>query len=237
VETVMGTDRAKETVRRLRENITSGKWPVNSRIPTEAELVVELGVGRSTVREAVRALANLGMLEPARSRGTFVRARNPVSLVLADFITHHDVAEILAVRRAFEVEACQLAAIHRTDDDIASLTAAHEADVSGDPSAKVERGKTPGQFHALILAASKNQLLAQLYDGLMAGLRSSITGGIVVYGTDAATRHSDHAAILDAITAGDPVKAAQAAAGHADRDLVLSGAPADSTRGELPSPA
>lgn len=218
----MGSDRSRETLIRLRTNITSGKWPLNSKIPTEPELMAELGVGRSTIREAVRSLAALGMLEPARSRGTFVRARNPVSLVLSDFMTHHDVSEILAVRRAFEVEACQLAAAHRTDDDLARLREAHELDVSDDCSHLVERGRTPGQFHALLLEASKNTLLVELYDGIMAGLRAALDDGTVVSGASDEVRHRDHQRMLDAIAAGDPEAAGAAAAQHAAHDLVPS---------------
>src|SRR5690606_17339772 len=100
-----GSARARETVRRLRLNIEDGTWPIGSKIPVESELVAELGVGRSTLREAIRTLANLGMLEPAPGRGTFVRSRNPVSLVLADFLSQHRAEDVLGVRAALEVQA------------------------------------------------------------------------------------------------------------------------------------
>lgn len=216
----MGSNRSLETLRRLRENITSGKWPLNSKIPTEPELMAEFGVGRSTIREAVRTLANLGMLEPAPSRGTFVRSRNPVSMVLWDFISHHDLADVLAVRRAFEVEAAQLAATHRTEADLERLTEAHQSDVTGDCSEVIERGRTPGQFHALILEAAKNTLLTDLYAGVMAGLRTALDEGRVVSGSSDEVRHRDHATIIEAIAAGDPAAAGRAAASHADHDLV-----------------
>lgn len=220
----MGSDRAQETIRVLRENITSGRWPVNSRIPTEAELMAELGVGRSTIREAVRSLANLGMLEPARSRGTFVRSRNPVSAVLSDFVTSHAIEDMLAVRRALEVEACQLAAANRSEDDLARLRAAHERDVSDDCSEQVERGTTPGHFHALIFEASGNRLLTDLYAGLMTSLRRSIREGKVTPGSGEKTRQLDHEALLAAIESGDVTAAAHRAAEHADRDLVVTSA-------------
>jgi DNA-binding FadR family transcriptional regulator len=216
----MGSDRSRETLRRLRENITSGRWPLNSQIPTEPELMAELGVGRSTVREAVRSLSTLGMLEPARSRGTFVRSRSPVSMVLSDFVTHHSVVDILAVRRAFEIEASQLAAAHRTDDDVKRLCEAHERDVANDCSQDVERGRNPGQFHALMLEATQNTLLVDLYSGVMAGIRAAIEDGTVTSGSDAGTRQHDHQAILDAIVDQDATRAGLAAAEHAARDLV-----------------
>ena len=59
---------------RFRDEIVSGRWAVGERIPTEAALVAEFGVGRNTVREAVRALEHAGILEPRRGDGTYVRA-------------------------------------------------------------------------------------------------------------------------------------------------------------------
>ncbi|MFT4189590.1 MAG: FCD domain-containing protein [Aeromicrobium sp.] len=215
----LGTERSRETVRQLREAITSGRWPVNSKIPTEAELMVELGVGRSTVREAVRSLAHLGMLEPAPHRGTFVRSRSPVSFVLADFITEHKAAEVLGVRRALEVQACRTAALMRTEEQLERLRAAHEQDVRRSCTPLTERGSTPGQFHSLVVEMSGNQLMVDLYGGVMAGVRSFIQQGLIVSAADETARHDDHAAILDAIESGDAVRAAHVAAAHADRDL------------------
>ena len=70
--TTTGSDRARSTLAYLRRHITTGAWPVGSRIPIEPELTEQIGVGRSTVREAVRSLASIGMLETLPGRGTFV---------------------------------------------------------------------------------------------------------------------------------------------------------------------
>lgn len=215
-----GSDRSRETQRRLRAGITSGRWPLNSRIPTEAELMAEFGVGRSTVREAVQSLAAVGMLEPARSRGTFVRSLSPVSTVLSDFIDQHLPDDIIAVRRLLETEMTRLAATHRTDEHLARLTAAHEVDVAGGLEDKVDRGHTPGQFHGIVAEASGNSLLRELYGGLMHGLRELTASGEVVAGIDDAGRQADHQRILDAIIERDPDRAAQAAGDHAARDLI-----------------
>ncbi|CAM3369549.1 FCD domain-containing protein [Nocardioides dubius] len=210
----MGTDRARETVRRLRFNISSGVWPVNSKIPNEADLAAEFNVGRSTIREAVRSLANLGMLEPAPGRGTFVRSRTPVSRVLADFAADHELADLLQVRRAIEVEAARAAAAQGAD--VSKLREAHERDLA---AADVERGHMPGQFHALLVSLAGNSLLDDLYVGLMVPVRAAIVSGRLVGIADDAARQHDHGAILDAIEAGDPAAAAVAAGEHADRDL------------------
>jgi DNA-binding FadR family transcriptional regulator len=217
----LGTARSREVLRKLRENIVSGRWPVNSRIPTESELMAEFAVGRSTIREAVHALASIGMLEPARSRGTFVRSRNPVSGVLADSLAQHEVADVLATRRALEVEAARLAASNRTAKQLAALRRAHEWDVP-DTDAGVERGGTPGEFHALLLEASGNRLLAELHSSLLAALRGLLVAGRVRSGITDTERREDHAELLAAVGARDPARAAQVAGAHADRDMVIA---------------
>ncbi|WP_054680000.1 FadR/GntR family transcriptional regulator [Microbacterium sp. No. 7] len=227
-----GRGRVKTTIAYLRRKIVSGEWPVGSKIPTEPELMEMLGVGRTTVREAVRSLATLGLLEPAVSRGTFVRSRLPTSDMLADFVSEFPVHEILGFRRALEIEACQLAARNRTEAHIEALRAAHERDLAGDAGTPMrwERGRTPGQFHQLLIEATGNSLMVGLYAGVMAGLRTAINKGEVVYGAGVETRRADHAAILEAIIAGDPIAAVHAAADHAEHDLIA--APADDDSGD-----
>lgn len=220
--TAMGSDRARETVRRLQADVTSGRWPLNSRIPTEAELAAELGVGRSTVREAVRSLAHLGMLEPAPGRGTFVRSLNPVRGVLSDYITEHSWPDILAVRQALEVQAAFLAARDGADDAIARLREAHEADATGRDAATTERGRSPGQFHALLVEIAGNQLLAELHTALTTAIRGGSQRGEIVSGQDAEARRRDHAVLLEAIAAHNPGAAVAAAGQHAHADLVVA---------------
>lgn len=223
-----GSDRARQTLTFLRRKITSGAWPVNSKIPIETELMQMLGVGKTTVREAVRSLASLGMLETLPGRGTFVRSRAPVSSVLTEFLSDYDISETLVYRRALEIEAVQQAAFHRTEENLVALRAAHGRDSRRDvdyPSV-VERGRTPGQFHHLIVEASGSRLLQGLYAGVMASLRAAIDHGTIVFAVAEDVRHHDHEEILAAIEDQDAVRAAHAMALHVDRDLVIE-PPAD----------
>lgn len=210
-------------MRVLQQRIASGEWPLNSRIPTEAELVEQLGVGRSTVREAVRTLAHMGMLEPAPSRGTFVRSLVPVPAALSEFMQGHSVADLVVTRRALELEATRLAATRRGGDQLAALRAAHEADVAGHatsaPGSEVERGSTPGQFHGLLMKAAGSPLLLDLHSGVLGALRGAVARGQVRSGQDAAARHADHGALLDAIEAADVEGAVEAARAHLEADL------------------
>lgn len=225
----LGSVRAKETLAALRAKIASGDWPINEKIPPEAELTAMLGVGRTTVREAVRSLATLGMLETLPGIGTFVRSRTPVSGLLSEWISEFDLVEILAYRRALEVEAAQLAAVHRTEADLDAMRTALERDRGVDmdlPPERTERpglrsSRTPGEFHTLVFEATKNRLMDSLYVGTLAALRAAMRQGALTYASGNEERRQHHAEIYAAIEAGDPVAAAHAMAAHTAREFVV----------------
>lgn len=208
-----GSQKARDTLTYLRDRITDGTWPVGERIPKEPELMELIGTGRSTVREAVRSLANLGMLETVPGVGTFVRARTPVSSVLAHVLAAHDFEEVLVYRRSLEIEAAQHAAVNRTEEQLARLRAVHE-----------KRGgivEVPSEFHHLIVEASGSTLLLALYDGVTAVLEQAHSKGKIYTSVDQETIERDHAAVLQAIEDQDVRNAAHSMALHVDRDIAL----------------
>lgn len=207
-----GSQKSQETLTYLKDRISRGEWAVGERIPKEPELMELIGVGKSTVREAVRSLANLGMLETIPGVGTFVRARTPVSTVLAQFLADHDIEEVLVYRRSLEIEATQNAAVHRTDEQLQLIREAFE---------RSRAGESPDEFHHRIVEASGSQLLHDLYLGVMSVLESARREDLVFKGIDAPTMHRDHAAILAAIEQRDVRDAAHSMALHVDRDLGL----------------
>lgn len=94
---------ADQALEQLRQSISDGNWPVGERIPTEDQLAAQLGVGRNTVREAVRALVHGGMLETRQGDGTYVLTRrDPVQLLQQ--MDYANLAEWLEVRQMLEVE-------------------------------------------------------------------------------------------------------------------------------------
>lgn len=222
MHTPSGSERARRSLAFLRRQIVTGEWPINSRIPIESELMELLGVGKTTVREAVRSLASVGMLETLPGRGTFVRSRTPVSSVLADTLAEYDLAEVLVFRRALELEAVQRAASRSSAEQLLALRTSHEHDLRPDPDYpdRIERGRTPGQFHFLLFEAGDSPLLTSMYAVTMATLRRAVDQGRLSYGASEDLRRQDHAAILAAIETGDVAAAAHAMALHVDRDLV-----------------
>src|ERR671938_308515 len=69
----------EQVIEQLREQITSGQWPVGSRIPTETELSQLTATSRNTVREAVQSLVHAGVLERRQGSGTYVRASSELA--------------------------------------------------------------------------------------------------------------------------------------------------------------
>ncbi|MEV6816522.1 FCD domain-containing protein [Micromonospora sp. NPDC051296] len=197
--------RVRETIAQLRQRIMDGEWPVGSRIPTEPQLVDALGVGRNTVREAVRALAHAGVLECRQGSGTYVLTTDELAPVVARRLTDDRVVEVIEVRRAFEVEAARLAARRRTAEDLAALDgalAAREAAWRGGRVA--EFVAADAALHTAVVAAAHNGMLAELYASV----------GTVAHAMgDALTpeRHVDHARLVAAIRDGDPERAAREA--------------------------
>lgn len=223
--TTTGSDRARSTLAYLRRQITTGVWPVNTRIPIEPELAEQIGVGRSTVREAVRSLASIGMLETLPGRGTFVRSATPTSSLLNDFLNDFTLEEILSYRRALEIEAAQQASIHRTDEDLAALEQAIR-DERGCTRCPVlmqgsESAGFDSLFHRLIFDAAKNRLIASLYAGINDKLRTPEHRGRLANVASASEMERDHQRICDAIRRQDFIDTVHAMADHVDHDVVI----------------
>ncbi|MBW4933091.1 FadR/GntR family transcriptional regulator [Marinobacter sp. F4206] len=192
----------------LRHAIQAGQWPVGSKLPIESELSDALGVSRNTVREAVRVLVHVGMLETRQGDGTYVRATRDAGETLRR-ISRTQLAEQLEVRIMLETEAATLAASRRTDQDLRIMTGALDARAkAGDDLA--ERIRHDEAFHHGLVAASHNSALTELYDYFSHAISQTIERTE----TDAdlpEPSQEDHELLLAAIRRGDPVKAEQLA--------------------------
>ncbi|SCL24044.1 transcriptional regulator, GntR family [Micromonospora nigra] len=199
--------RVRDTIAQLRERILGGEWPVGGRIPTEPQLVAALGVGRNTVREAVRALAHAGVLECRQGSGTYVVSTDELAPVVARRLTDDRTAEVVEVRRAFEVEAARLAALRRTPDDLAALDDALAAREAAWRGGRVDEFvEADAALHTAVVAAAHNRMLAELYASVGTALRRTIA--TAMGDTLEPERHVDHARLVAAIRAGDPERAA-----------------------------
>lgn len=146
----------------LRQNIESGEWPVGTRLPVEAELSEALGISRNTIREAVRVLVHVGMLETRQGDGTYVRANRDAGETLRR-IARSKLAEQIEVRTMLETEAARLAAQRRTEDDLKAMTSALDARAAAG-TRLAERIQHDERFHHALVRASGNSALIELYD-------------------------------------------------------------------------
>lgn len=155
---------ADEVVARLQHQISTGQFKVGQRLPTEPELMKAYGVGRSTIREAIRILSNLGLLNVQQGIGTFVENQASTSEPIYQRFKRADIQDLDEIRKLLELKIAEKAAQKRTEEDIRQirkyLTERHVTAKEGQLEACV---KADLNFHIAIAEASKNDILADLY--------------------------------------------------------------------------
>lgn len=113
---------SSEILARLQQGIRDGVLNVGDKLPSERELAESMGVSRNSVREAIRALEALGVIEVRHGDGTFIREPDVASLLGPYFDVLHEkgtfLKEVLEFRRLLEPSLAHLAAERATDDDL-----------------------------------------------------------------------------------------------------------------------
>jgi GntR family transcriptional regulator, transcriptional repressor for pyruvate dehydrogenase complex len=196
-----------EAIEKLRAMIVSGELRPGDRLPREADLATTLGLSRNSLREAVRALSLVRILDVRQGDGTYVSSLAADSLLEAlNFIVefHHDasVLELLEVRRILEPAASARAAVLITApaiEQVAEILGRANAD-----SPVEDLVKADVEFHRAIALAAGNSVLASLIESLSAPTqRARVWRGMTQEGALQRTL-DEHQAILDAIIRHDP---------------------------------
>jgi DNA-binding FadR family transcriptional regulator len=199
----------------LQRQLATGAWQVGDRIPGEHELAARLQVSRPAVREAVRALSHVGVLDVRRGDGTYVRsAVDPRPLLRRiELATLRDVFE---VQLAHDVQAAKLAARRRDEGDLERLRLLLAArDAADTPDAF---GEADAEFHVGIAETSRNPLLLEAYRYFHSRLRESLAA----LRLDRDLRDAGpgpHRAVVSAIADRDAEAAGRAAAGVVEPTL------------------
>ncbi|MGW2341622.1 FadR/GntR family transcriptional regulator [Streptomyces sp. NPDC001661] len=149
----------------LRQMIATERLGPGERIPAEADLCAELGVSRGPLREAVRMLAALGVIEPRHGSGTYVSGLRPQDLIgslslTVDLLPLAGLLEMYEIRRLLEGHAAARAAARRTDEDMRILNALVEAMESTEDPDKASA--LDHDFHCEIARIGANPTLAAL---------------------------------------------------------------------------
>lgn len=197
--------------------VDAGRLHAGDRLPIEKDLAEQLGVSRGSLREGVRALAVLGVLETRQGDGTYVSALDASTLLgpltlFADRQMNEDPSQLMHVRRVLESESAALAARLATDDQLAAMEAllrrvddlVGEVGATGDPTALIEADTA---FHRAIAEAAGIPLLAALIDSLAGRTtRTRVWRALTDHGATASTQR-EHRAILDELRRRDPHRA------------------------------
>jgi DNA-binding FadR family transcriptional regulator len=207
LEPVPRSSAVEAVIDQMQGQLTSGTWSVGDRIPGEYDLSAQLQVSRSAVREAIRALSHIGVLEVRRGDGTYVRsAVDPRPLLRR--VERATLRDVFELQQAYDVQAARLAARRRTRDDLVRLGALLEdRDAACDPE---EFGEADVRFHAGVAEASHNSLLLEAFRYFQSRLRESLSAVRLDRELPDAGPAA-HRAVVDAIAARDPEAAAQAA--------------------------
>ena len=218
------TDQAIEKIKDL---IVAGEFAPGSKLPKERELAERLGLSRNSLREAVRALTLIGVLEPRQGDGTYVTTLEPDLLLagtmfVSDLLTGGTVLELHEVRRILETAATAMAATRLTDEELEAL--ARTLDQMDAAETTQDFIDSDLEFHRIIVGACGNTTLASLIQNLSGGtLRARIWRAINERGAVDSTRKLHHD-IYRALLARDPNLAAAADLIHlADGERWLRG--------------
>ena len=202
---------------KIRERIVSGAWGAGARLPKESELAAELGLSRNSLREAVRALSQLRVLEVRQGDGTYVSSLEPgLLLESTGFISHlllgDTEIELYEVRRILEAAVASLAAGRIDAEEKAQL--AESLERMREAGSVEELVEADVAFHAVIAKAAGNAVLTSLLASLATRtMRTRLWHGRTADDALHETRE-EHRHIYEAIIAGDPELARSAATAH-----------------------
>jgi GntR family transcriptional regulator, transcriptional repressor for pyruvate dehydrogenase complex len=196
-----------EAIDKIKGMITSGELGPGDRLPKEADLAERLGLSRNSLREAVKALSMIRVLDVRQGDGTYVTSLAPDLLLdalsfVVDFHRDDTVLHFLEVRRILEPAATALATQRMQPADIVKLQAVLD-ELGASPTIEALVANDL-EFHRQIAAGSGNAVLCSLIDGLSGPTtRARIWRGLTQEGAAERTREQ-HQAIVDAITARQP---------------------------------
>jgi len=208
-----------ELARKLLEYLLSGDVAPGQRLPGERALSEALGVGRAALREAIKSLSLLGVLEQRQGDGTYLSKRQsdllPKVIEWGLLLGQHEVVDLIEARHHIEVALAGLAAERRDEASLARLRARVEEmrAAAEDHERYVEADI---DFHLEIAAASGNAVLA----GVLGNIRSLLqvwAHRVISAAAETETSLAMHIPIFEAIEAQDAVAAREAMLAHMDR--------------------
>ncbi|MCL4474711.1 MAG: FadR family transcriptional regulator [Nitrospirae bacterium] len=206
----------EDIVKQIRDLVEKGRLKKGDQLPTERELTDTFKVSRATVREAIRTLESMRLVESRQGDGTYVLASSEEALVqpLAATLLHEkdDLADIFFIRKIVEPVVAQLAAEHATREEIKELEdilRKQEKDLSGG----INIVETDSAFHNSLAGMAKNRVMERLLLAIV-DLLAQTREGYLQNDERAHGSLRGHQEILSAIKRGDGNAAKQAMRRH-----------------------
>lgn len=212
-----------EAMLRIKELIISDAYQVGDRVPTELELAQKFGIGRSSIREALKVFQYLGILETRVPKGTFLCKSSTVAAELITWFSileRKSVYEILELREVFEqrgvlniVRAYQ-SDTHRAHDVVKKLELeVRHMERAIDTRHYEDIQRADFNFHHIIIQETGNSLFLAIFGLLHKFTRDEMLKTHENY-TDIRKLVEEHSVIIEAIKTQDPLKALDVHSGH-----------------------
>jgi GntR family transcriptional repressor for pyruvate dehydrogenase complex len=200
--------------------LRKGSIRPGDRLPGEHELMRMLGVGRSSVREALRGLITLGVVETRPGWGAIVvtRSPNPLARVgsngdVAEVLQKWAVLDLLEVRESLEGQAAALAAVRATPLDLVAIER-HTLEIERQVAAGQTYFRSNAALHTAVARASHNNVLTESVRQLVGQIRAYREHLMREIRIMPAGDVAEHRAVLEAIRARDPERARSAMVAH-----------------------
>jgi GntR family transcriptional repressor for pyruvate dehydrogenase complex len=212
-----GMSLTDDAIDQIKAMIVSGELRPGDRLPPEKDLAERLGLSRNSLREAIKALEVIRVVDVRRGDGTYVTSLEPALLLEAisfglDLHNDRSVLELFAVRRILESHAAGLAAQRVDAEQIAAL--ADEVDAVDGATSLDELVAHDVRLHRLIATFSGNRYLAGLIESLSANtVRARVWRGLTQEGAAERTL-VEHRALVEALAAHDVERASVLASAH-----------------------
>jgi DNA-binding FadR family transcriptional regulator len=202
---------AQSVARQLLDMIRRGVWKAGDQLPTEKELIEQLAVGRSTIREALQILSTLNVVQAAPGQGTFIKAPSASEVfrpeIVGVLIGNIATLQLLEAREMIEPQCVRLAAIRATIVDLDAVERAideHEAaHCAGQPVSAMG-----GRFHIKLAEASRNPVAVTFMSSIL-GILAERARWIDAIAMQQRRELDEHREILEVVRSRDPDRAAE----------------------------
>lgn len=200
----------------LQRMILDGKLKVGDKLPSTKEMSESFGVGRSTTREALSALKAMGLIEIRQGGGCRVIRNAPAEIMLPELdsmrMNRNTLLELLEARQSLEVSNAAIAAMKRTDADLAEFESLIEA-MSVSVGDDREGERTDLLFHLTLAKATHNSIMVRLFESIANQLESAIheIRRVELYSNQQVAKrlYREHYAIYEAVRLQDSELAAK----------------------------